>query len=345
MANFGVNLGMFGPGAPNQYGNNANSPSWSPQAARSEVGNIASNIFGAAYGPQQAPAPRDDFPGGYSASNVSSSGSAGPSVNKALIGQYDQGINNTQSAINRLGAQQNSAASGIESSYQNALNQLLLGKNQGQESYNTSKQGVAKGYVAAKNSIGAQAGATLNGLLRLLGARGAGGGSAARIAAPQAVARGASLQRSDVGDTFGENNQSLDTNWNNYLTDYNNQVSGVGNQRDQARQNLEQTIATSKASLLQSLAQLTGQRASAAGGNATGAAQPYLDQANQISDQLANYKVAPINYQTQAYQAPNAASYTVNPNATPTFDRGSGSDYFSPYLQQLLGKKQQQQFA
>jgi hypothetical protein len=254
-------------------------------------------------------------------------GAAGP--------DNSQAISSINSAIGRLGAQQTSGNSSIDSSYQNAINQLLLGKNQGEQAYNTNKQDVATGYVGAKNTIGAQAGESLNGLLRLLGSRGA-GGSSASDAARQAVARGAGLQRSDVGNTFGQNNRSLDTGWNNYLTGYNNEVSSASSQRDQAKQGLEQSINTNRASLLQTLAGLQ---------SSSGSAQPYLDQANSILDRAASYTVAPINYQTQAYQAPSAASYTTAPNATPQFDRSAGSDYFSPFLQTLLGKKQQPSFA
>lgn len=273
--------------------------------------------------------------------SVGGGGGGGAGVD---LSAYDQGIGNVQAGLNRLGTQQNSGYGAIESSYQDALNQLLLGKNRANQDYTNTKQTAATDYVGAKNTVGSQAGESLTGLQRLLGSRGAGGGSAARIAAPQAVARGASLQRADIGNTFGKNNQALDTNWGNFMTDYDNQVSSAGNQRTQQRQGLEQSIEGNRASLLQTLAQLTGQRAQAAGGNATGAAQPYLDQANSVLDRLSNYTTAPINFQTQAYQAPALSTY--NPQATETSFQGQGSnDYFSPYLQALLGKKQQRQFA
>lgn len=269
-------------------------------------------------------------------------GVAAPVIDPAVLASYDQAINNTQAGIDRLPNQLNSGFSGIDASYQNALNQLLLGKNQGETAYNTNKQQTATGYVGTKNTIGANAGESLTGLQRLLGSRGAGGGSAYNIAAPQAVARGATLQRAGAAQNFGQNNQALDTNWNNYLTGYNNQVSSAGAQRDQAKQGLQSSIDTNRASLLQTLAQLQAQRTQAAGGNAVGAAQPYLDQANALLDKTANYQVAPINYQTQAYQAPNLASYTPTPQPTPTYDGSTPNDYFSPYLAALLGKKSQQ---
>lgn len=259
------------------------------------------------------------------------------------LAAYDQGIGNTQSALGRLDNQFNSGNSQIDASYQNALNQLLLAKNQANIAYDTNKHQTATDYVGGKNTVRSNAGASLQGLQRLLGSRGAGGGSAATITAPGAVAREATLQQGGLAGTFGANNQALDTNWGNYMTGYNNEVSGAGNQRDQQRQQLSQSIDNNRATLKQSLALLTGQRSAAQGGNGAAAAQPFLNQANSILDRLSNYSVAPINYQTQAYQAPDLAQYTSNPNSTPTFQgQGAANDYTSPYLQALLGKKQQQ---
>lgn len=277
---------------------------------------------------------------GYSSGGGTASA---PSIDNAAIAQYDQGIGNVNAGINRLGDQLNSGYSEIDSSYQNALNQLLGAKNNANTTYDTNKKSTAQDYVGSKNTIGSQAGSSLTGLRRLLGSRGAGGGSTYTIVAPEAVTRQATIQRSDVGNTFGKNNQSLYTNWNNYLTDYNNQVSSAGSQREQQRGSLSRQIEGSRASLLQQLAGLQGQRASAAGGNPTAAAQPYINQANSVLDAASRYSVSPINYQTKAYEAPDLSKYVVNPNAAPTYQgQTPGNDYFSPYLQALLGKKDQQ---
>jgi len=279
----------------------------------------------------------------YNAPGVNTnSGPVGGANQGVNTSAYDQAIGNTNSAIDRLGSQFTSGNSAIDSSYQNALNQLLLGRNQSQNAYDTSKQQATQGYVGAKNTIGTNAGASLQGLQRLLGSRGAGGSSAFNQAAPEAVARQATQQRAEAGNQFGQNNQALDTNWNNYLTGYNNSVADVGNQRDQQRQGLQSNIENNRATLLQSLAQLTAQRSQAQGGNGVAESQPFLDQANGILNAQSSYNVAPINYQTQAYNAPDLASYTTNPQAAPTFQgQPAQNDYFSPYLSTLLGKKQQ----
>jgi len=262
-------------------------------------------------------------------------------VDSNALRSFDQSINNTQSAIDRLGSQLNSGYSGIDSSYQNAINQLLGGKNQGERNYDENVKTTRTNYIAGKNTVGANAGSTLNSLQRLMGARGAGGSSAYEVAGPQAVSRQATLQRNDLSNTFGANIKGLDQSWGDFMQGYNNQVSGAGHQRDQQKSELQRQIDNNRASLLQSLAQLAGQRDQVAGGNGTGASQPYLDQANSILDRTANYTTSPINYSVEAYKAPSLSSYTTNPNAAPTYQgQKSNTDYFSPYLAALLGKKQ-----
>lgn len=275
---------------------------------------------------------------GYYYDDSASSAASTAAANAAAASQYDQSIGNTQAAINRLGGQLSSGDQAIDSSYTDALNQLLSGKNQANATYDTNKQQTASDFVSGKNTVRSEAGTSLNSLERILGSRGAGGSSAATITAPGAVARNATIQQNGLTSTFGENNQALDTNWGNYMTGYNNQVASAGSQRDQQKQSLQQQIDQNKASLLQSLATLAGQKASVSGGSATGAAQPFLDQANQVLDASSNYSTAPINYQVQAYTAPNLSQYTVNPNAAPTYNgQSSTDDYVSPYLAALLG--------
>lgn len=291
-----------------------------------------------------------DYGSGGGSSGGSTSATSTSTVDPALLAQYDQAISNTQSAIDRLPTQLTSGNQAIDSSFTNAINQLLAAKNQAQGVYKTNKQQTAQDFVVGKNTIRSNAGNSLGSLRRILGSRGAGGSSAYRFAAPDAVTRNATIQQNDLGQTFGRNNQALDTNWGNYLTDYNNEVSSATNQRDTQKRTLQSQIDTNRASLLQSLATLVGQKTAEAGGNTTAAAQPYLDQANKLLDATSKYTTAPINYQTKAYNAPDLAKYIVNPNAAPTYQGQTvNTDYVSPYLAALLGgsanKKQQPNLA
>lgn len=286
-------------------------------------------------------APRTTASTSTSTSTYNSAAAAQARANAQAAAEYDQSIRNTQAAIDRLGGQLNSGYSGIDSSWTNAINQLNAGKDIANRNYNENTNSTKLDYVTGKNTIGANAGKTLNSLQRLLGSRGAGGSSTSTIAAPGLVARNATLQRTDLGNTFGQNIKKLDQGWNDYLNNYNNQVSGVNTQRENQRAELARSIENNRASLLQTLAQLAGQKAKAAGGNAAGAAQPYLDQANAVLNSISNYVVKPIDYKVNPYVAPDLSKYIVNPNAAPTVQgQAPGNDYVSPYLAGLLGKKQ-----
>lgn len=264
-------------------------------------------------------------------------GPSGAGTDPNQIATYNQTIDNTNQAINRLNPQLNSGLAGIDSSYQDAYNKLLLGKSQANQTYDTNVLSNKQNFVGGKNTVSANAGQTLNGLQRLLGSRGAGGSSTATIAAPQAVDRQATLQRTDLTNTFGQNAKSLDQNWGSFLQDYNNNLNSIGSQRDQGKTKLQNDIASQKANLLQTLAGLQAQR-----DNNPASGQGSLDAANALLNQVANSPgVAPITFNAQAYTAPNLSSYTTNPNATPTYQgQAPSNDYFSPYLSALVGKKQ-----
>lgn len=282
-----------------------------------------------------------DSGGGSSYYGGGGGGYSAPRIDTAAIAQFDQGIGNLQAGINRTGTQLTQGISQVDADYQNAMNSLALSENQQRGVYTDNKTATSQEYVGSKNTIRSNAGSSLNSLRRMLGSRGAGGSRAYVELAPGAVARQATIQQAGVGNTFATNNRALDREWGNFQTGLTNQRASAESQRQQQRQAVTNQINQHKASLIQEMAKLQGQRAQAAGGNAVGAAAPYLAQANALLDSTANYRVDPIKVTTEAYKAPTLGSYTVNPNAAPTYNGQSQvSDYVSPYLAALTGKKQ-----
>lgn len=306
-----------------------------------------------------APAPNYSSPnstggagGGYSPANYSDSAgnyySSQAAANQASqnLAEFDQGIGNVQSGIDRLGNQLNVGNQNIDSGYNSALNQLLQGEANTKQQYDTSKTQQTQDFVGTKNTIGGNAGNSLNGLQRLLGARGAGGSSAALFGAPQAVAQQAAQQRAGAGQAYGRNQQALDTSWNGYETGVGNSKTDLSHQRDNSRNGLQASIDTTRANLLQSLATLQGQRAQASGGNPVSAAQPYLDQANNYLGQADSLGLQTPTFQVQptVYQAPTLDHYTANPFATPqTSGNGALDQSVAPYLSLLLGAQKDKQ--
>ena len=275
------------------------------------------------------------------------SGTSGVTVgvnDPATLALYGQQIQQYQQALGGLPTQLQGSQNQIQGAYTTALNQLMGAKNQATAGYNTGTTGNQQSYVTNKNSIGQNAGQSLNGLERLLGSRGAGGSSAALFGAPQAVAQQATQQRAGAGLTYGQNQSGLDQSYNSYLLGNTNDQNSIASQRDQNLNSAQQQTDSTTAGLNQQLATLQAQLAAAQGGSPTNAAAPYLSSAQNYlnsANQLGLKTFTPT-YNTNAYTAPTAASYTASQFAAPaTANPNAGiiNNTVSPALQSLLKPK------
>lgn len=267
----------------------------------------------------------------------------GTSAYNNNLGQFNQGINTVQSALDRSGTQLGVAQSNINNQFNTNQNQLDSSKAQAQQSYDQSGVQNQQALRTNKNTIADQASQGLRGLLRTLGMYGAGGSSEALYNAPQAVATQASAQRAGAGQTFAQNQQGLDTNWNNFVNQDTSSRQKLSDWKTQQLNGAQAQSDTAKQNLLQQLAQLQGQKAAYTGGSYTGAAQPYLDQANQLSgtiDQLGAFNPT-YNGVTPTYTAPTLDSYIAQQNTGVTTGQGAAQDNVSPYLTALLGQNKQ----
>lgn len=261
------------------------------------------------------------------------------SVDPNQVALYNTAINTLQDALNRSGNQLGIADQNINTQYGTNVNELNTAKANANQSYDTSSTQNGQQLQTNKNTIADQASAGLRGLLRTLGAYGAGGSSDALYTAPQAVAGEATSQRNGANQNFATNQQGLDTNWNNFI---NSDASSRQQLNDWQTQQLNSAQAqsdTAKQSLLQQLATLQGQKAAYAGGNSTAAAQPYLDQANGLSSTIDNLAAINPTYNgtTPTYTAPTLSSYVNNANTSTSINPTGTDSSVTPYLTSLLG--------
>lgn len=270
-----------------------------------------------------------------------STGVTTSTYNPAQIAGFDQAIGTDQNALNRIPTQLGIAQANIAGQYNQKNNELDSSKNQANASYDTSTNSNQQGYRTNKNQIADQASSGLNGLLRTLGAYGAGGSSEAMYNAPQAVAGQASQQRAGAGQNFAQNQSGLDTNWNNFLSSDKNERAKLTDWQTTQNNSAQSQSDTAKQSLLSHLADLVGKRAQAAGGSYTGAAQPYIDQANGLSGTIDNLARMNPTYtgNTPVYSAPSLSSYQVADHGSPTTQVNALDSTTSPYLSLLLGNQ------
>jgi len=237
------------------------------------------------------------------------------------------------SALGRLPGQLNTAKANIRDQYNTNMNELNSGKTAANQQYDQSTDQNQQQYVTNKNQINSQASSGLRSLLRVLGQHGAGGSSAALYAAPDAVGQVAQEQRSGASQNYGQNQQALDTNWNNYLSGYENSKKQLNDWLTQQNQKAESSSEQSRQDLLQQLLKLSPDQA---------AANDLVSKINASAgkvDSLARFRPT-YGGKTPVYTAPEVASYTVGEVGAPQLGASFGnSSAGGSVLSYLLGMK------
>jgi hypothetical protein len=264
----------------------------------------------------------------YSGSAYGSSGGSG-GVSAAQQAANNQATSLANYNLGLLPQQLNAALGNVQNTYNQKNNELQSGYNSAENSFNQNTTSNKQSFVTNKNTIRGQASTGLQGLLRLLGQRGAGGSSAVG-ASQDAVGKQATIQMSGAGQTYGQNQQALDTNWGNYRNGFDNSkrqlADWLGQQQNSARSENE----ASKQSILR---QLAGLQSNAA------AAQPYIDQIKASAQRVASLAAFNPSYTgiTPVYNAPELSAYTVGQAETPTFGEQGNNTGAGSTIAYLMG--------
>lgn len=252
--------------------------------------------------------------GAYGGASGSAAGASG--VNNQPL--YDL-ING---ALGRLPGQLQTATNNIQHMFDQNSNELQSG-------YDTAKAQNAQAttqnqqqFRLNKNQIADQASSGVSSLMRLLGAHGAGGSSDAMYVAPQLVAQNASQQRAGAGQTFGQNQQGIDTNWGNYQ-------SGFDNSKKKLNDWLSGQIQGAQAQSAQTELGLRSQLPN-----------PDIAAINGLNAKIDSLGALNPTYdgKTPTFAAPSVASYNVNPQAAASIQNSALDSATSPFLSLLLGQ-------
>lgn len=280
-----------------------------------------------------------------SPTSYSSSYSSAPAYDPNVAAQYQQGVDQLNNSMGRLGNQLSVAQGNINNQYNQNLNELNSALNAAKGQYNTQTTQNHQQLRTNKNTILDQGSNGLRGLSRMLGSMGA-GGSSDMLNASQAVQSQMTQQNNGAGQTYAQNQSSLDTNWGNYQNQDKNKRAQLNDWRTQQLNSAQAQSDTARQSLLTQLAQAQSQLAAYKGGNGAAAAQPLLNQANALSAQIDNLGRINPTYSgsTPVYQAQALSSYDTGRGTGATVDPTQGAQ--SPEaLAVLLGlnndKKQQ----
>lgn len=308
-------------------------------------GNMVSNVgtlwAGNRIADPNAQSSQPQSPGDYNGYG----GGSNSSYDKNAVDHWNSAIDVYENKLNGLNGLLDSLNAKTNSEYDTKNNELQSSYNRSKSEYDQSSRQNSQQLQTNKNAITDRASQGLRGLLRTLGAMGAGGSSSALYNAPELVTALANQERAGANQTFGENQQKLDTNWGNFKLDWDNDKKKLEDwKQGQYRQN-EQNVLSERNNILGSLMDAYTQRGAA--GQSAGSKLSELSGQMKANDNRLNELnrfVKPSYDGTRAtYTAPSLSSYNTGASSITTEVSDAPENGFSaktsPSLAMLLGVK------
>ena len=250
------------------------------------------------------------------------------SIRQNAIKGYNDTITRTNNAINDLAGSLQNKLDEIEGNYKTYQNEQQSSYDQAKNDYDNSSRQNMNSLVSNRNTIINNASAGLRGLMRVLGAHGAGGSSVAMYEAPGAVKRQADQENANASQTYAQNQANLDTDWGNYQIGYENDKKKLEDWRTGQIKSAKQENEQKRIDLLNQLSQAYTNRAQY-GGALDGDYNTITDRinaSNQTIKDLGKYTTPQYTGTTAVYESQPLSSYdTGKMNLTTSVNNSSGS--------------------
>lgn len=275
----------------------------------------------------------------YNTGTGSGSGASWSSSDQA---NYQAALDQANFGLDRLPNQLKIAQGNINNGYNNALHQQDVLKGNAQTTYNNGNTENQQNYRTSQNDINQMAAGDRQSLLRYLASMGAGGGSEALYAVPEAVGEVASKGLSGASQNFAGNSKALTTNWQNFQNDDKQKRIDLANEQANQLNQAQAQNDSSRSSLLEQIRSLNGQRAAAMGGNVAASMSPFTSKINSLATKIDNLGKLQANYSgpTAAYAAPSLESFAPAQSGLAEAQvQQNAQSGVTPYLQLLLGNK------
>jgi hypothetical protein len=179
----------------------------------------------------------------------------------------------------------------------------------------------------------------------MLGMASGSGSSAYQLAAPNAVARQASQQRSNVMTNYGQNERDLNTAVDDTNVDFESLLNEILQQRRDREEELRAGVTTQQQGIYQGMGDIAAERARLRGGDPMSASRPYETRYTQLQDSLdalpGKYRNA-VSARDLNVKTPSLRDYMVDRQAI-NANRQGGQSQYSPYLNFL--KKDEERVA
>lgn len=298
-----------------------------------------------------APAPQlgdvlgDEFTGDYTGTGSGSARGGGGAVDTTA---QDLAYLDDQEGLLRgmLGSAQNTLNNGltqIKDTFDTEVGRTTQKEAEAKAGYTTKREDTTRDKQSAIGRVNTGARTLSDSVRRMLGMAGGTNSTAFNEAAPNMIARDATMKRSGVIDTAGKNFRDIDSAETSTLNAFKEYMEDLKSQRNQKESGLREGVLQQEQGIHQNLGQIARDREAVRGGSydqmrrASAPAQAEVSSRQAALDGLFERFRTPYQTKQVAVAAPNLADYTVDRTALQA-GGGTATGQESPY-QQFLKKK------
>lgn len=286
----------------------------------------------------------DNRSGAYSGS--ASGGGAASTYDPADLAYLQDQRSRLQNQLSSSNTALNNGLTQLGDSYNKEVSGANTKRSQTLEDFAVKKEDTTRGKDQALGKVDTNARTLAESVRRRLGMASGSNSSAYQLAAPNAVARDATKNRTGVLENYGQNFRDLGTAEDRAKSEYDSLLQDLEAQRKTRESDFRASILGQQNNISNSLAEVARQEALLRGGGynqVKSAMAPYvgeIDSRQAQIDNLFNQFRTPFSVKAVDVKAPTLRDYTVD-RAAISANGTQGESQYSPYLQFL--KKQDEQ--
>lgn len=295
---------------------------------------------GGGYVAPPPPVYRDVYGNAYSSQAEANESNAQAALLDSQQGQLQSMLGRTDNTLNQ-------GLTSINDSFNRESTRTNEQRSRALEDFGIRREDDVRNKNTNINKVNTNARTLNDSVRRILGLASGSGSSAYQLAAPGAVARTATLNRTGVLENYAKNDRNITVAEDRAKVDFENLLADLAAQKNDKERSLRQGVLENQQDINSKLANIAAQRAALQGGGyaqVKNAIAPYQDQINQRSAQLDSlfnqFRNATYNVKPVEVQKPDLKDYMVD-RAAIAQNTGPQSQY-NPYSAFLQPKKEEQ---
>lgn len=294
---------------------------------------VTNSMYDSGYNPQIfGTSTTESYGGGYSAPAAPQP----PAYDPADLAYLDDQKARLERQLASADSTLNSGLTQLGDSYNQEVNSANTRQSRALQDYGVKREDTTRAKDGALNRVNTNARTLADSLRRRIGMASGSSSSAYQLAAPDAVSREASKNRTGVVENFGQNFRDLEQGENRLKADFADLLKNLDAQRKNRESDFRAGILERKNAIDGSLAEVARQRALLLGGGynqVRSAMAPYasaIDSRQAELDGLFSKYRTPFEVKPIDTSTPNLRDYTVD-RAEINANNTQGVDAYSPY--------------